>query len=143
SQGDTGNQLVNQTILTTASPQVIEVDLTPEEVWFYSTAADNSGQRTNQYRLARKTPDPNKSYVVRLRARNTGAASAQSMKIDSVLVENYTHGVVELSRGRGGATAGEALPVHMVAATGSPTVTASSTTGNVANDGVDSGNPVK
>lgn len=116
SQGDT-NTLAAQTAVTTAGTGVYEVDLTTDEVWFYNGPVDSSGtSKTNATRLTRKVPDPGIPYIVRLRAKNTGAAaSTTSMIIDSVLVEDYNSFSIELARSRGSSAAGEQLPVNVVA----------------------------
>jgi hypothetical protein len=95
-----------------------EIDLMPDEVWFYALASLNStGNRSNYAHQDRKTPDPTKSYRIRIRLRNTGAAaSATTVALDAVVVEDNAYLPVEIAHARGSAVGGEALPISDVAA---------------------------
>jgi hypothetical protein len=119
SQGDAGTNLTAQTIPTTAGASVLEIDLTTDECWFYNGTVDvAAASKTNSARFTRKVPDPAQSYMVRIRAKNTGVpASTTNFVIDSVLVEDYTHLGVEIARSRGSSAAGEQLPVNVASGT--------------------------
>lgn len=117
SQGDTGT-ISAATAATTASQASYEIDLTTDEVWFYSGGAPNiSGSlKTNGNRVMVKAPDPAALYRIRLRVKNTGVpASSTNLVIDSVLVEDYTQFSLELARSRGSQFQGEQFPVNVAA----------------------------
>lgn len=117
SQGDAGVAQTVTNLTGTSGASVFEIDLGHEEAWFYNTAVDSAAGRLAGNRISRKVPDPNVRYMVRLRAKNTGAAaSTTSFNVDSVLVEDYNFFPIEIARGRGGATAGEAVPVILPSA---------------------------
>jgi hypothetical protein len=113
SQGDASAGLLNQSIVNTSGASLFEIDLTTDEAWFYNGSVDvDTTTKTLAKRMTRKVPDPAQTYMVRLRAKNTGtAASTTNFVIDSVLVEDYTHLGVEIARSRGSSAAGEQLPV--------------------------------
>lgn len=102
--------------VTTAGIVLYEIDLTIDEVWLYNGTPDASGtSKTNAIRFTRKVPDPSQSYMVRLRAKNTGVpAGSTNFIVDSVLVEDYNSFSLELARARGGQSAGEQLPVNVL-----------------------------
>jgi hypothetical protein len=118
SQGD-ANSLASQATVGTGAASLFEIDLTTDEVWCYNGGPDVSATtKSNASRFTRKVPDPNATYMVRLRAKNTGVpGSTTNFVIDSVLVEDYTHLGVEIARARGSSAAGEQLPVSVVSYT--------------------------
>jgi hypothetical protein len=115
SQGDASAGLLNQAVVNTSGASLFEIDLTTDEVWFYNGSVDvDTTTKTLAKRMTRKVPDPAQTYMVRIRAKNTGtAASTTNFVIDSVLVEDYTHLGVEIARSRGSSAAGEQLPVYI------------------------------
>jgi hypothetical protein len=120
SQGDINlNNNVTPT-MNTANPATLEIDLTTDEAWLYAGNAVDviTSSKLGAFRMTRKVPDPAQTYMVRIRAKNTGVpASTTNFVIDSVLVEDYTHLGVEIARSRGSSAAGEQLPVNVVSFT--------------------------
>jgi hypothetical protein len=104
----------NFTTQATSAATKFEIDLMPDEVWVYTQDTINStGTRTRYAHQDRKIPDPSKHYRIRLRLRNTGAASLTTVTIDAILIEDNAYLPVEIAHARGSQVGGEGLAVNI------------------------------
>lgn len=127
-----------QTVVTTASGGVYEIEPFADESWFHSANLDASTGRTNSYRRHQQIPDPNAVYVVQLRWVNgaTPPATSTTATIQYLTVQDYAELTAEITAGRGHVSAGQALGVNIVGGT-------AGCIGAAGHDAVISGNPVR
>lgn len=121
------------------NPLVVEIEASPDEVWFHGSTADSTSARTNSYRRNKMAPRPNKLYKIRLKWVNNGSVTQSTAKVNFVAIQDHTEITAEIVAGRGQSVAGQAVGVQVAGGT----VTASGVTGNVAHDSAVSGNPVR
>lgn len=100
------------TISTTASQNIAEIEMYPDECWFHSRLMDSTNGRSNSYVRHQQIPNPNALYKLRLTARNVGTpASATTWGIQYATVIDYAELTAEITASRGSGIAGQALPV--------------------------------
>jgi hypothetical protein len=100
-----------------------EIDIMPDEVWFYNATTDSTAVRSGYAHQDRKSPDPNKRYRIRIRLKNTGAAaSLTTVALDSVMLEDNAYLPVEIAHARGSNVGGEGLSVTLSSTTVSPNI---------------------
>ena len=115
------------TVVTTAGSGYFEIEAAVDELWFHCSTVDSTSGRTNTYRKQLKLLDPERVYKVKIDVVNVGVpASATTVTIPFVFVEDYTQTLVEILGGRGTLVPGSATPVAL---TGTPAVTVSGTPG--------------
>jgi hypothetical protein len=124
---------------------MLEIEAFADECWFHARNMDNVSGRTASYVRHQSIPNPNAYYKVQLRAKNLGTAPASTTayKFNFVNVVDYAELTAEITAGRGNTAVGQAIATQVlntpnVAVTGNPSVQ-----GNVAHDGVATGNPVR
>ena len=109
------------TVVTTAGGSYFEIEAAVDELWFHCNTIDSTSSRTNTYRKQLKLLDPERAYKVRIVVSNVGVpASATTVTIPFVCVEDYSQTLVEILGGRGNTVAGNTTPVTV---TGNPIVT--------------------
>ncbi len=132
----------SQTIVTTASYAIAELEAFPDEIYFHSRAVDSTAIRSNSYVRTRLIPDPEQGYYIRIRAKNLGTAPASSttLTIDAILVQDITELTTEITAGRGPAAPSQAMAVQLVGGnlTGNQSIG-----GAAAHDAAISGNPLR
>lgn len=120
---------------------IYEVEMFADEAWFHARGMDSANGRSYSNVRHQNIPGSDSLYKVQLRAKNLGVAPASttSFKFQFVNVIDYAELTAEITAGRGNAATGQAIATQVL-----NTVTANATsTGNVAHDGVASGNPVR
>lgn len=134
--GSNMNGPTTRTILTTASNQLVEIDLYPDECWFRSRNADSTtGIGTNaEWVHHKRLPDPDDGpYFIRLYWTNTGVpGSNTNALIESVTVMDINELTAEVTGGRGGQSAAQAVPVAATIVGGSISSLSSATQGSSA-----------
>ncbi|NDC94975.1 hypothetical protein EB077_06700 [bacterium] len=134
------------TITTTATSSLFEIEPFVDETWFHQNALDVTTSRTGSWRRQSQSPDPTLFYRVRLRWVNgaTPPASSTNAVFTFVSVSDNTEITAEITGGRGGTSAGQAVPVVLTGAAASSTaigtVTVSGMT--VAEDAATTASPV-
>jgi len=103
------------TIATTASNTIFEIDMGVDEVNFAQLAVDSTANRTVTACRTVRTPDPNDTYYVQIRAKNLGSAPASNTALfmEAVSVMDITEVCAEVN-GRGD-SAGNRAAVVVVA----------------------------
>jgi hypothetical protein len=121
---------------------MVEIESFADECWFHARAMDNVNGRTGSFVRHQSIPNPNAVYKIQIRTKNLGTvpASSTTVKFQFVNCVDYAELTAEITAGRGNVAVGQAIGVQVL---NTATVTASSTTGNVAHDGVSTGNPVR
>jgi len=115
-QGNPIDTSTSQTIATTAAQALYEIETFVDESWFHQRAADTGAARGYSGVRQINSPDPNLVYFLRLRVKNSAVAPASStaMTVKMVSVQDYQELTTEITASRGGAAAGQALPVSLV-----------------------------
>ena len=116
---DTAGTATAVTISTTASYAIAELELFPDEVYFHSRPADNTGVRTVSAVRTRLVPDPNELYYIQIRAKNktTAPASSTTLSVDAVTVQDIAELTAEITAGRGSMIGSQAIAVQAVGGT--------------------------
>lgn len=98
---------------TTTAYQVYEIEATPDELYYYAKAANSSTSRGGLGVRNRLVPDPNLEYFVQLRVKNLGTAPASNttVNIDAITVQDIEELTAEITGGRGGGAANQAIPI--------------------------------
>lgn len=104
------------TVVNASSPIVLlEMEIETDEAWFHGRTLDATTGRANSYVRQTTSPDPIRSYRLRLRQVNgPTAAATQTVRVGHVVISDYTEINVEVTGGRGAAIAGQAIPVNAV-----------------------------
>jgi hypothetical protein len=135
------NSSAPSTIVTTATNDILEIEVFPDEVWFHSRAMDSSAGRTNSYVRQQSIPDPNKLYKFRIRAKNNAVAGSNTnLSLLFVSVIDYAELTAEITAGRGSTVAGQAIASQV---TGGNLSGNQNVGGAAAHDSPVSGNPVR
>jgi len=144
-QNDGGSNLDSsaQTILTTASQSVFEIQANLSILRFLNIAQDSVAAPTLTFVRTQSLPDPNATYKIRIRGLNgaTPPASNTNIVVNYIAASEFNNVQVELTDARGPLGQGTTtIPVNV---TTTPTGTSSTTVqGVVASDAVATGNPV-
>lgn len=101
------------TFPTTAGGGLYEIEAFADDSWFHGATLDATTGRANSYRRHQQTPDPNALYRLRLRWLNGGTAPASGTNavIQTLTVQDYAELTAEITAGRGGGAAGQAVAV--------------------------------
>lgn len=131
-----------QTILTTASQSVFELQANLSVLRFINVAQDSVATPTLTFVRTQSLPDPNALYKIRIRGVNgaTPPASNTNIVVNYVAASEFNNVQVELTDARGplGFTPSNSIPVTIT-----PSGSASTTVqGTAASDAVAVGNPV-
>jgi hypothetical protein len=103
--------------LNAATGQILELEPSPDEVWWHTRASDSGTARSTSVVRQSDAPDPTALYKLRIRVKNTAAlASSTTITIQYVVVTDYAELTAEITAGRGANSAGQALPVYMAGA---------------------------
>jgi hypothetical protein len=141
-QGYGATELVSSaaTVPTTASLNVAEIEVFPNEVYFHGKAIDSTAGRANSYKRDQQIPDPNSFFKIQLHVKNgaVAPASATVWTLQFVVALDYAELTAEITSGRGNAVAGQGIY-----ATVGGTVTASNTSGVSLHDSAVSGAPLR
>lgn len=115
------------------STNILELELFADEVWYHARALDSATGRNASWVRHQQIPDPNALFKIRIRVLNRGTAPASSTtySFQFVTVVDYSELTAEITAGRGGGSAGQALGVQITGGT-LPTVT-TITTANISN----------
>lgn len=99
------------TALTQTAQNIYEIEMKADEIWFHTKVADSNAARTSSQVRNTNIPDPNALYKVQIRFKNKTIAplSATNMTFQGVTVLDYSELTVEMTSGRGGATAGQGI----------------------------------
>lgn len=140
-----------QTILTTASQSVFELQVNASMLRFVNVAQDSAASPTLNFVRSQSLPDPNAIYKLRIRGLNgaTPPASNTNVVVNYAAVTDFNPFMVELVDSR---TTAAATPVVGTGTSGRVAVTLDAATlagatalnvqGTVASDGVLAGNPL-
>lgn len=117
--GNSGNSLGSTllTIIPTATYQIFEIESFPDEVNFFIRAFDSILARNGQAASrTRQIPDPNLEYFVQIRVKNLAIAPASptTLNIDAITVQDIEELTTEITGGRGGSNANQAIPTNVV-----------------------------
>lgn len=95
--------------------QVVEIDSFIDEINAVSRLSDSTTSRVPGIVRTRQIPDPNLEYYVQIRAKNlaTAPASSTSFIFDSIAVQDIEEITAEVTGGRGGGNANQAIPVQL------------------------------
>lgn len=104
--------------------QVFEIDSFIDEINATSRPTDSPNSRVPGAVRTRQIPDPNLEYYVQIRVKNLAAspASSTSFIFDSIAIQDIEELTAEVTGGRGGGNANQAIPtsiVHTVPISGS------------------------
>ena len=114
------------TVTTTASSGAIfEIEPTADEVWFFTRTLNSTSGRTNSFVMHSQIPNPNLLYKLQIRVKNLATAPASDTIFTSafVNVSDYAELTAEITAGRGGTTAGQAIATTPTSLPTLPTVT--------------------
>jgi hypothetical protein len=102
-----------QTIATTASMSVFEIELFADEAWFHQRALDSAAGRAFSQVRHQQIPDPTAFYALRLRWLNgaTPPASNTNAILQFALLTDYAELTAEITAGRGQTAAGQGIGV--------------------------------
>ena len=105
----------NLTIATTASDLCLELELNPDEFWAMQRGVDSSASRTNNYCMTRNLPVPEQEYFVQVRVKNlsTPPASATTLTLGAIAVQDINELTAEITGGRGDTVGAKAIAVTM------------------------------
>lgn len=125
--------------LTLTSGGILELNATPDEVWFYAKAKNTAAARLGSFVHQQRVLDPSKRYKLRIRVKNLSSAPASNTNFvfGKVSVTDYTEMPIEITGGVGANSAGEAMPVNVVTVPSSMPVA-----GMAADNATASGNPL-
>lgn len=115
------------TVPTTLTGAIFEVEPTADEAWFFTRSVDTTTGRTNSYVRHSQIPNPNLLYKVQIRVKNLATAPASNTIFSSqfVNVSDYAELTAEITAGRGGSVAGQALATTPTSLPTLPMVTTS------------------
>lgn len=127
------------TVATTASYSVYELECRGDVVDYATRTTDAAAAGSlNSVMRNRTILTPGEEYYIQLRSYNSGVpASGTTYSIESVLVQDVTKTVVEISGGRGNTAADKAIPTTLNSGTLTTLTTLTSITnwGNVVDNG--------
>lgn len=94
----------------------LELELYPDECYWHQRVADSSNGRTYSGVRNRRIPNPDESLFIEIRVRNLGTAPASStvVNLDAILLQDINELTAEITGGRGGGAASQALPVSIL-----------------------------
>lgn len=103
------------TINSTAAYSILEIEPFADECWFHSKALDSTNARTASAVRHRDIIDPDRKYKLRIRVKNgaTAPASSTSLKLLFIACTDYMELTAEITAGRGGVSAGSAIPAYV------------------------------
>jgi len=122
---------IDSTVSTTATTgSIFEIEPTADEVWFFSRAADSTAGRAQSFVLHTQIPNSNLKYKIQIRVKNLAVAPASSTNFNSQFINasDYAELTAEITAGRGGATAGQAIATFPTGGTLSSVSTVSTVT---------------
>ncbi len=126
------------TVATTANYSVYELECRGDVVDYATRTTDVAAASSlNSVMRNRTILVPGEQYYLQLRSYNSGVPTATTYNIESVLVQDVTKTVVEISGGRGNTAADKAIPttVSSGALTSVGTLTTLTNWGNVVDNG--------
>lgn len=117
--GTTSGDQTQAGIPTTAGPIALEIENFIDEVYYHSRAPESTNARTTTNVKNRQTPDPNEDMFIEIRVTNgaTAPASTTRLTLDAVLVQDISELTTEITGGRGGGGASQAVPVAVIGGT--------------------------
>lgn len=102
----------------TGSP-ALELESWIDECYWHARQADSVTPRTNSVVRNRRIPDPHTQLYVEIVARNTAVAASNTyLTLDAVTVQDISEMTAEITGGRGGGAASQAVPVNVITSTG-------------------------
>lgn len=103
------------TVNSTASLAILEIEAAHDETNFRSVTVESTAAKPQGYRRNRKLPDPTALYKLRIRAVNgaSAPASATTLTVDYVFIEDYNDSIVEFLN-KGSSLAADSVPVLCV-----------------------------
>lgn len=106
----------NVTVGAVTSTQLYEMEIGEEETWFHQKPADTVTGRAFSFVRNSVSPEPNKSFKLRVRCTNgaTAPASSTTVTVSFTLIQDYQELSAEIVGGRGGVTAGMGIPVNVI-----------------------------
>lgn len=115
--GGNGVLSVASTIATSATQAILEIEMSPDEVWFVSRGLDSSGVKTQSYCRQSNAPDPGDTYYIQIRVVNlsTAPASATNLTLGAVAVQDINELTAEITGGRGDDKGGKSIAVAVSA----------------------------
>lgn len=128
--GNSSGAVTNTGYLTSASDSIYEIQLFPDEAWFFNRGVDSgaSARGVNGVKN-RNVPDPNATYYIRVRAKNLAVAPASNttLTLDAICAQDINELTAELTGGQGDSSPAKALGVLLAGtATVAGTVTSNS-----------------
>lgn len=97
----------------TTTPQNLELEASPDEVYFYYKAMDSNAQRSGNYVRQQQVPDPALYYKLQIKVSNTGVPVGNTtMVLAYVNVLQHTEAAVELIASRGVSSGGQAMATY-------------------------------
>jgi hypothetical protein len=103
--------------------QIFEIECSPDEINFFTRASDSNASRFNTAGTkSRQIPDPNLEYFVQIRVKNlaTAPATSTALNIDSISIQDIEELAVEVTGGRGGVNANQAIPAAIASSIALP-----------------------
>lgn len=97
-------------------PTIAEIELTPDETKFANRNLNNAtGRYGTPFTMHVQQPDPNAVYKLRIRVKNLAVAPASNttLTLHCAIVTDISELTAEITGGRGGNSAGEAIPVNL------------------------------
>jgi hypothetical protein len=101
------------TINSSNAYTALEIELSPDEINFYPRATDSISNRYTGGVRTRQIPDPSLDYYLQIRVKNlsTAPASSTTVFIDCITIQDIEELTAEITAGRGGGGANQAIPV--------------------------------
>ncbi len=133
--GGNGVLSVAKTITTSATQAILEIEMFPDEVWFASRELDFTAGKTQSYCRQSNVPDTGDTYYIQIRVVNltTAPASATTLTIGAVAVQDINELTAEITGGRGDDKGAKAIAVNLT--TSSFSISPNSTVGTASTNG--------
>jgi len=134
--------VTGQTASTTTMEYSLEVR--PEDVTYQQATADATSTKVSTgARISTMVPSPNSVYVPFFWARNTGAATSNTITIQRIVSMDIQELQVEVGGGRGNLAASQAIPVVQVASGTTQNVNANVNNATLSNASNSGATPIK
>lgn len=101
---------------STATYNILELELFSDEVWYHSRGMDNANGRTASFVRHQQIPDPNALFKIQIRMLNRAVApvSSTTASFQFVTVIDYAELTAEITAGRGNVSSGQGMAVNVV-----------------------------
>lgn len=118
--GGVAAQVTGRVIPTTANFGILEIETSPDEIYFSARTPDvETTGKVNTYLHSSKIPDAEQELYLQIRCVNTGAASNTNVQIDFANLLEIFEQMVEVTGGRGSSAAmSNSIPVFTSGSSG-------------------------